>query len=71
MPADRSPSTALRPVSTTTAPVSERTALAVIGSMILLMLALTILLFQATWVDPASATEAPSHSADGGALSSR
>ncbi|MDQ3138777.1 MAG: hypothetical protein M3Q93_14455 [Gemmatimonadota bacterium] len=71
MPADRSPSPALRPVSTTTPPVSERTALAVIGSMILLMLALTILLFQATWVDPASATEAPPHATEGGALSPR
>ncbi len=59
MPADRSPSPALRPVSTTTPPVSERTALAVLGSMILLMLALTLLLFQTTWVDQASASEAP------------
>jgi hypothetical protein len=41
------------------APVPERAAIAILGSMILLIVALTVILVQTTWVDPASATEAP------------
>jgi hypothetical protein len=52
------------------APVSERIALAVLGSMLLLILALTVLLVQATWVDTASAAEVPM-TADGGSLAQR
>jgi hypothetical protein len=40
----------------TVPPVSERAAFAVLGSMILLIVALVVLLIQSTWVDPASAT---------------
>jgi hypothetical protein len=50
------------------APVSERTAFAVLGSMVILIVALMALLVQTTWVDPASATEAPPVAADGGGL---
>ena len=50
------------------APVSERTAFAVLGSMVILIVALMVLLAQTTWVDPASATEAPPVAADGGSL---
>jgi hypothetical protein len=57
--------------STPTAPVSERTAFAVLGSMLFLILALMILLVQTTWVDPASATEAPPIAAAGGPLALR
>ena len=49
------------------APVSERTAFAVLGSMLFLIVALTLLLIQSTWVDPASASETPA-AADGGSL---
>ena len=45
------------------APVSGRMAFAVLGSMVLLI--------QTTWVDPASATEAPPVAADGGSLALR
>lgn len=41
------------------APVSGRTALAVLGSMIFLIIALTILLVQSTWVHPVNAAENP------------
>lgn len=71
MSADSNPSAPNRvPTATalTSAPLSERTALAVLGSMILLILALTFLLIQTTWVDPASATEAPPIAAEGGGL---
>ena len=67
-------STAPAPVSTPstpTAPVSERTAFAVLGSMLFLILALMVLLVQTTWVDPASATEAPPVAAEGGPLALR
>jgi hypothetical protein len=67
-------SSAPAPTSTTSAPsapVSERTAFAVLGSMLFLILALTILLIQTTWVDPASATEAPPVAAEGGPLALR
>jgi hypothetical protein len=36
--------------------------------MLFLIVALTLLLIQTTWVDPASATEAPPIAADGGNL---
>ncbi len=67
VPADRrspAPLAASSPVS----PVSERTAFAVLGSMVFLIVALTLLLIQTTWVDPASATEAPPVAAQGGSL---
>ena len=51
------------------APVSERTAAAVLGSMVLLIVALTVLLIQTTWVDSASAAEPPA--ADGASLAQR
>lgn len=51
------------------APVSERTAFAVLGSMVLLIVALTALLIQTTWVDSASAAEPPA--ADGTSLAQR
>jgi hypothetical protein len=51
------------------APVSERTAFAVLGSMILMIVALTVLLIQTTWVDAASAAEPPA--ADGTSLAQR
>jgi hypothetical protein len=57
--------------STPAAPVSERTAFAVLGSMLFLIVALTLLLIQTTWVDPASATEAPPIAAEGGPLALR
>ena len=40
-------------------PVPQRAAIAILGSMILLIVALTIVLLQTTWADPASATELP------------
>jgi hypothetical protein len=46
------------------APVPERAAIAILGSMILLIVALTVILVQTTWVNPASATEAPAAAAD-------
>lgn len=52
-----------------TAPLSERTAFAVLGSMLFLIVALTIMLVQTTWVDSASAAEPPA--ADGGTLAQR
>ncbi len=70
MPADTS---APAPVSSATAPdapLSERTAFAVLGSMLLLIVALTFLLVQTTWVDPARAAESPVAS-DGGSLAQR
>ncbi len=45
-------------------PVPERAAIAILGSMILLILALTALLVQTTWADPASATETPAAEAE-------
>jgi hypothetical protein len=48
------------PVPTTAAavaPVPERAAAAILGSMIALMLMLMGILVQTTWVDPASAAE--------------
>jgi hypothetical protein len=57
------------PACVPTAPLSERTALAVLGSMLVLIVALTLLLLESTWVDPASAAEPPA--ADGGSLAWR
>jgi hypothetical protein len=39
------------------APVSSRAAIAVLGTMLLLIVALTVLLVHSTWVNPASAAE--------------
>jgi hypothetical protein len=41
------------------APVPERAAIAILGSMILLIVALTVILVQTTWVNPANASEIP------------
>jgi hypothetical protein len=41
----------------------------VLGSMLFLIVALTLLLVQTTWVDPASASQPPA--ADGGSLAWR
>ncbi|HEX6615099.1 MAG TPA: hypothetical protein VF046_02245 [Gemmatimonadales bacterium] len=51
-------------------PVSERTAFAVLGSMLFLIVMLTFLLVQTTWVDPASASDVPV-AADGSSLAQR
>lgn len=40
-------------------PVFGRAAMAVLGSMLFLIVALTILLVHSTWVHPASAAESP------------
>lgn len=56
--------------TTPASPVSERTAFAVLGSMLFLILALTFLLIQTTWVNPVSAAEPPV-AADGGSLAQR
>jgi hypothetical protein len=42
------------------APVSSRAAIAVLGTMVFLIVALTVLLVHSTWVNPASAVEIPS-----------
>ncbi len=42
-----------------TTPVFGRAALAILGSMLLLIVALTVLLVQSTWTNPASGTAAP------------
>lgn len=57
------------PPTQAVAPLSERTAFAVLGSMVLLIVALTVLLIQTTWVDSASAAEPPA--ADGTSLAQR
>ena len=44
---------------TAIAPVPERAAAAILGSMIALILVLMAILVQTTWVDPASAADAP------------
>jgi hypothetical protein len=41
------------------APVPERAAAAILGSMIFLILLLTAILVQTTWVDPVSASDLP------------
>jgi hypothetical protein len=47
------------------APVPERAAAAILGSMILLILLLVAILVRTTWVDPASASDAPPAEAAG------
>jgi len=44
---------------TAIAPVPERSAAAILGSMIALILVLMAILVQTTWVDPASAADVP------------
>ena len=44
---------------TASAPVPERAAAAILGSMIALILVLMAILVQTTWVDPASAADGP------------
>lgn len=48
-------------VSQTSAPqpLSSRAAMAILGSMLFLIVALTFLLARATWVDPANASASP------------
>ena len=65
------PASTASPAVPPVAPVSERTAFAVLGTMLLLIVALVVLLIQTTWVDPASATEAPPVAAEGGSLALR
>ncbi len=54
---DRSPASA--PQTATLAPVPPRAAVAILGTMILLILMLTAILVDTTWVNPASASQAP------------
>ena len=59
---DRSAASAhsvLAPPAAPPAPVSWRAAVAVLGSMVFLIIALTVLLVQVTLVEPASAAQAP------------
>lgn len=69
MPADSDAPASPAPASVSSAPVSERIALAVLASMLFLIVALTLLLVETTWVDPASASQPPA--ADGGSLAWR
>ena len=50
------PSTAALPTQALT-PVPPRAAAAILGTMVLLIVLLTAILIETTWVDPASATE--------------
>jgi hypothetical protein len=52
------PSTAALPTPAL-APVPPRAAAAILGTMVLLIMLLTAILIDTTWVNPASATEAP------------
>jgi len=52
------PSTADLPTQAL-APVPPRAAAAILGTMVLLIVLLTAILIDTTWVNPASATEAP------------
>jgi hypothetical protein len=45
------------PAAPPAAPVSERAAFVVLGTMLLLIVALTVLLVQSTWADARVATE--------------
>jgi hypothetical protein len=74
------PSAAPAAPATPAPPLSERAAAAVLGSMLFLIVALTLLLVQSTLIEPASAAEAPlaalfatdtSFAADGGSLAQR
>lgn len=65
-PASPAPPAAAAPA----APVSERTAFAVLGTMLLLIVALTVVLVRTTWADARlsssqRSTEAPGAPADG------
>jgi hypothetical protein len=40
-------------------PLPQRAAIAILGSMILLIIALTAVLVQTTWIDPVGAGEQP------------
>jgi hypothetical protein len=53
-------STAASAPTNAVAPVPQRAAIAILGSMIFLIIALMGVLVQTTWVDPASAAETPS-----------
>ena len=64
MAPDSSTAAAVSSTSAPAAPVSERTAMAVLGSMLGLIDPLTLLLIQTTWVDSVSAAEPPA-TADG------
>lgn len=70
MSADSSVPAPAGPATPPAAPLSERTAFAVLGSMLFLIVALTILLVQTTRVDPARAADAPV-TADPGRLAHR
>jgi hypothetical protein len=52
------PSTAALPTRAL-APVPPRAAAAILGTMVLLIMLLTAILIDTTWVNPVSATEAP------------
>lgn len=45
--------------SSAAAPLPERAAIAILGAMVFLIVLLMAVLIQTTWVDPASASEAP------------
>jgi hypothetical protein len=54
-----SPEPRATPSPTAIAPVPERAAAAILGSMIALILVLMAILVQTTWVDPANAADVP------------
>jgi hypothetical protein len=54
-----SPDTRATPTPTAIAPVPERAAAAILGSMIALILVLMAILAQTTWVDRGSAADVP------------
>lgn len=54
-----SPEPRATPSPTAIAPVPERAAAAILGSMIALILVLMAILVQTTWMDPPRATDAP------------
>ena len=56
MSADSSAAQTATPAMT---PVPERAAAAILGSMIAMILVLTAILVQTTWVDPATASDIP------------
>jgi hypothetical protein len=66
--ADCTAAAAVPATSSAAAPAFSRTAAAVLGTMLLLIVALTGVLVQTTWVDPGSAEEL---SADPGSLARR
>jgi hypothetical protein len=54
-----SDSSAMPSAAVAVAPVPERAAAAILGSMIVMILLLVAILVQTTWVDPASASDTP------------